>query len=104
MNERTNRSPTADRRPPTARLVKRRRGEFVIDEFKPAIRRDHVNVIGEQRLPRSDQDNRHRRASVKNMRQVAPAVRIEMNNHNEGGARLRRDNVEEILKRADSAR
>ena len=86
------------------RLVEFRRRKLVIHDLKAAVGRDHVNVIGEQRLPRSDQDNRHRRASVKNMRQVAPAVRIEMNNHNEGGARLRRDNVEEILKRADSAR
>ena len=75
----------------------------MIDEFKPAIRRDHVNVVGEQRLPPSDQDNRHRRASVKDMGQVARAVRIEMNNDNKGGARLGGDNVKEILKRANPA-
>ena len=64
----------------------------MIDEFKPAIRRDDINMIGKQRLPQSDQHNRHRPAAS-SMRQFARAVRIEMNNHNKGGAGLRGDDV-----------
>jgi hypothetical protein len=74
----------------------------MVDELHPAIRRDHVDVVGLEFLPILDLYDAHLRARRDDVRELAPPVRVQMDHHDEGGTGSFLQLAKEGLKGLDS--
>jgi hypothetical protein len=92
-----------DRRPPAAGLIEFHRRDLVVGDLQPAIGRNDVDVIGLQTLGRADLRDRHARACREDAGKLAADMRIEMHHHDEGGAALVGQRLEQGLQRLHAA-
>ena len=69
-----------------ARFVEFGRRDLTVGNVQSPIGRNDIDVVGLQRLGRSDLGNRHGRPRRQNAGKIASTFRIEMHDYDEGGA------------------
>ncbi len=93
-----------NRRPEGMRLFEGERGYRTVGNLKLTVRRNDVYVVAFKARLVLDLCNRHARPCRQNVRKLASGVRIEMDNDDEGGARVIRYKIKEGLKSLNATR